>query len=333
MKLSVNDLIMHYGDATIEQTISHSATLALHLDELAYERVWYAEHHYSPIMLSCSPEVIIPYIASKTKRIKVGSGGIMLNHYSAFKVAELFTFLSHIFPGRIDLGVGRSTSGPLIDRALDRSSSENHHEDYECQINDLINWLHKGFPANHIFKDLSLKSNHPPQISILGSSVNSSEMAAKFSVPYVFADFFQPQVSKIAIDKYKNSFIPSPITGLTQSHTMIGYRFVAAEKIEELPRLLAPLYIMRDQLLRGTFNTLMDPDKAIRKYSNQISIEEEFSFGNGSPVIMIGTFEQISDRILKKTKFLGADEIILQDFVLDPKIRINGYKYFEKSLN
>ena len=167
-------------------------------------------------LLACTaPEVLLARIGAETSRIRIGSGGIMLPHYSAYKVAEVFRTLYALYPGRVDLGIGRAPGGgPLEAHALRRERRQRPADDFEDQIAELLSFLDRDFPAEHPFSQLTVSPYMPgvPEVWMLGSSMWSAEAAAQFGLPYAFAHFFSPVHTRAAIKHYTESFRASQHT-------------------------------------------------------------------------------------------------------------------------
>src|ERR1700709_2855837 len=184
------------GDA-----LRNSIDLAQHVESLGYERYWIAEHHGTPILASAAPEVLIGGLAAATSRIKVGSGGVMLPHYSPLKVAEVFSMLSALYPSRIDLGIGRA---PGSDRetmfALQRDRRQMSPDDFPEQLAELLAYLEDDFPDGHPLARLAALPGgaEKPEVWLLGSSPQSAIGAGELGLPYVFADFINPAGAEIA---------------------------------------------------------------------------------------------------------------------------------------
>src|SRR5690625_4951444 len=179
MKLSIVDLSCILPGETRHDTFLHSIEMAQHAERLGYTRYWVAEHHGGEIGAGRAPEVLIAALGAHTSTIRLGSGSVLLNHYSPYKVAEVFCTLNELYPGRIDLGAGRATTGPVIDFALQQDRSKQFRANSDEQIAELVAWLDNGFPKGHPF------SSHPiltidslPELHVLGSSSWSAGAAA-----------------------------------------------------------------------------------------------------------------------------------------------------------
>ena len=180
---------------------------------MAIERYWIAEHHATGAFASPAPEVLIARVGAETSHIRVGSGGVMLPHYSPMKVAETFRVLHALYPGRIDLGIGRAPGGsPLDSFALRRDrSAQPTEDDFPKQLLELIAFLHGGFRPDHAFSRIELSPAMPgsPEVWLLGSSMWSAAAAAQLGLPYAFAHFIDPTHTRAAIEYYRSHFIRS----------------------------------------------------------------------------------------------------------------------------
>jgi luciferase family oxidoreductase group 1 len=220
LRLSVLDQSPVPAGSTPSQALANSLSLAQHVDALGYTRLWYSEHHAMDLLACTAPEILITRAAAATSRIRVGSGGIMLPHYSALKVAEVFRTLHAMFPGRIDLGIGRAPGGGQLEAyALRRNRTGPVPDDFPQQLAELRAFLH---PERWAESDTGANANHPfarirvapdalgaPDIWLLGSSMWSAVTAAQQGLPYAFAHFFSPLQTRQAIEYYQRNFVPS----------------------------------------------------------------------------------------------------------------------------
>ena len=217
LRLSVLDQSPVPAGSTPSQALANSLDLARHVDRLGYTRLWYSEHHAMDLLACTAPEILIARAAAETTRIRVGSGGIMLPHYSAFKVAEVFRTLHAMFPNRIDLGIGRAPGGGQLEAyALRRNRKAPVPDDFPQQLAELRAFLHpERFPAlpaePHAFANIRVAPDAPgaPDIWLLGSSMWSAVTAAQQGLPYAFAHFFSPIQTRQAIEYYQQNFVPS----------------------------------------------------------------------------------------------------------------------------
>ena len=210
MRLSVLDQSPVSEGSTGAQALHNTLDLARLADRLGYHRYWVAEHHGTPMLASTSPEVLIGPVASATERIRVGSGGVMLPHYSPFKVAEAFSVLAGLYPGRIDLGLGRAPGTDLAtSHALQRDRRQAAPDDFPQQLAELLAYLEDALPENHPFARLTALPGLPerPEVWMLGSSPQSAIWAGELGLPYSFADFINPGGAEIAA-LYRDKFAP-----------------------------------------------------------------------------------------------------------------------------
>ena len=205
-RLSVLDQSPIAAGSTGGDALRRSIDLARHVESLGYHRYWVAEHHGTPMLACAAPEVLIGPIADATTKLRVGSGGVMLPHYSPLKVAETFSMLSGLFPDRIDLGLGRAPgSDPLTAFALQRDRRQPSPDDFPEQLTELLAYLHGALPSRHQFAKLSLLPGRPalPDVWLLGSSPQSGIWAAELGLPYAFADFINPHGAEI-VARYRD---------------------------------------------------------------------------------------------------------------------------------
>src|SRR3954453_18364336 len=237
--------------------LHNTLDLARRCDELGYHRYWLAEHHGGPMLAGPAPEVLIGPVASATQRIRVGSGGVMLPHYSPFKVAEAFSVLAALYPDRIDLALGRASgTDPLTTFALQRDRTKAMPDDFPQQLAELLAHLEDDLPEDHpsgrLPRYLPPPPREPPPCGgrrrslpgrpqapepwLLGSSPQSAIWAAQLSLPYAFADFINPEGASIA-RSYQEQFADGGRT--PRPHTLVCAWVLCAETDEEAQRLAA----------------------------------------------------------------------------------------------
>jgi luciferase family oxidoreductase group 1 len=237
--LSVVDQSPIRKGGTPSEALWESVRLAQHAENVGYSRYWVAEHHNSNSFAGTSPEILIGQIAAQTVAIRIGSGGVMLSHYSALKVAEQFSVLGSLYPGRVDLGIGRAPgSDGLTAAALAYPRPQmNVERDFPQMIEDLMGFLHGGLKESHPLAGIKAQPGDPdgtgPDVWLLGSSDYSARLAAAMGLPFSFADFFGntgehgPQVADI----YRNEFRPSEF--LSEPRFNVGVQVICAATEEE----------------------------------------------------------------------------------------------------
>ena len=234
MRLSVLDQIPITAGGDGAQAIRETFALAELTDQLGYERYWLAEHHNTTALACPAPEVMIPQVAARTQRIRVGSGGVMLSHYSPLKVAEAFHVIEAMHPGRIDLGVGRAPgSDGRTARALAHGPGALGIEHYPEQLMDLYGYLAGDLPAEHPFRGVRAtpEVSGMPELWLLGSSTVSATYAAELGWAFSFAHFISPEGGEAVIRNYRERFRPSP--GLERPRANMGVSVTCAETEEE----------------------------------------------------------------------------------------------------
>jgi luciferase family oxidoreductase group 1 len=325
MKLGVLDQVFIAEGRTASDALAESARLAQAAEKLGYARFWVSEHHGMPALAFSSPEVLIAHLAAATSRIRVGSGGIMLPHYSAYKVAENFRLLEALHPGRIDLGLGRAPGGmPLSTRALQQNKRVDVDQ-YPQQVLDLIGYLHEATPAGHPFEGLLAAPSIPtaPEIWLLGSSGDSARFAAILGTSYAFAEFFGTPGGEEAVRYYREHFEPNTVLE-ERPRAMIATMAICAETEEEANRLA----VSSDLLFLGI--------RTGRERKNLPSVETAMHYPYTELDLelirqirqrrVIGTPAQVKEQLLRLGEAYQADEILLNTPVHDPEARIRSYE-------
>jgi luciferase family oxidoreductase group 1 len=270
LRLSVLDQSPIAEGSTGAQAMRNSIDLAQLAEDAGYQRYWVAEHHGTPMLAGASPEVLIGQIAAATSRLRVGSGGVMLPHYSPLKVAETFSMLSGLFPGRIDLGIGRAAgTDPTTAFALQRDRRHGPPDDFPEQLAELLAYLDDRVPAGHPFARLAKTlpgAPEAPDVWLLGSSPQSGLWAAELGLPYAFADFIHPVGAEIAA-RYRAEFVPSE--RLAAPRVIVAGSVVCADTDAEAERLAASVRMAITLLHRGQFVPVPPVDTALRFLSAQ----------------------------------------------------------------
>jgi luciferase family oxidoreductase group 1 len=322
MRLSVLDQSPISAGSTGPDALANTLDLARLADELGYHRYWVAEHHGGPMLAGPAPEVLIGPIAAATRRIRVGSGGVMLPHYSPLKVAEAFSLLSGLFPGRIDLGLGRASgTDPMTTYALQRDRRQAAPDDFPEQLSELLAYLEDDLPADHPFARLARSlPGRPegPEPWLLGSSPQSAIWAAQLGLPYAFADFINRDGAGIATD-YQRRFDPG--VRLAAPRTAVATWALAADSEEEAWRLTASSRMAMAMLRRGRLIPVPPVEQALRFLAS----EGEPVVG-GSRRITAGTPEQVRAGVETIAHQYGADEVIVVTITYDHAARRRSYE-------
>lgn len=330
MRLSLVDTAQVTAGQSAIEALDATAQLAALADRLGYTRYWLAEHHGAGrTNASSAPEVLIARVASVTTRIRVGSGAVLLNHHSAFRVAETFRLLHSLFPGRIDLGIGRANGLPAVDLALQRDRSRlSRLDDYGDQIVEILAWFDRAFPDGHPFADTDLFPGVAgnPEPWILGSTPSSARLAGQLGLPYCFAGFINPRGVRPALDLYRQSFQPSRFsTGVDEPHTMVGVNVTCAETEAEAARLRASVELFYHRLFRGVFGDGMPlPDASVAELG-ELPEPTRYVPGDWARSISAAP-DRLRDMLETMAAEVGADELILQDLIAQPSDRQRSYE-------
>src|SRR3954462_530001 len=264
LRLSVLDQSPISEGMTGSQALRNTIDLAQLADRLGYHRYWVAEHHGGPMLAGPSPEALIGPIASATRDIRVGSGGVMLPHYSPFKVAETFSVLAGLYPGRIDLGLGRAAgTDPMTTHALQRDRSTAMPDDFPEQLAELLAYFEGTIPVSSPLARLArVLPGRPetPEPWLLGSSPQSAIWAGELGLPYAFADFINPGGAEIAA-LYRESFEPGRIE---TPRTVVAAWALAAGTDEEAQRLPSSAKMAFTMPRRGRLIEVPPPETALR---------------------------------------------------------------------
>ncbi|MGV8963567.1 MAG: LLM class flavin-dependent oxidoreductase [Candidatus Saccharimonadaceae bacterium] len=329
MKLSIVDLSTVIPGESRHQALMNSIEVAQHIEKLGFDRIWVAEHHGSASIAGRAPEILIAAIAAKTSTIKVGSGSVLLNHYSPFKVAEVFCTLNELYPNRIDMGIGRATTGPVTDFALQQDRSKKFQSDSNQQILELIAWLNNSFPEDHPFTKTRVHTiDSLPELYLLGSSPWSASAASQLGLRYVFAGFINQKGTREIIDKYRSDFKPSDTpSGIKSPQVSLAVHVVCADSEEEARKQTAPIRVMYRNLAKGIMDVpLPTPDDAVKELGG-LPTTGEYIPGSGIPPrFIVGTAEQVHEQLTQLRADLSVNEIIIQDMMTDHAARLRSYE-------
>ncbi|MDH6368799.1 luciferase family oxidoreductase group 1 [Paenibacillus sp. PastF-3] len=306
--ISVLDQSPIYPGETPEEAFQHTIKLAQLSEELGFRRFWVSEHHDSEQVAGSSPEVLIAHLLAKTERIRIGSGGIMLQHYSPYKVAENFNVLATLAPGRVDLGVGRAPGGlPRSTQALQQERTES--PSLTDKIIELEKYVHNRLEENHPLAGLKAGPlpGIPPELYVLGASVGSAEIAAELGLPYVFSLFINSDktVALDAIRAYRSGFVSSQGR---QPQAIIALALVVAETEEEAKELAGAHKLIRIQLASGkklTVGTREQAEEFARQSNEAYTIEEL------EPEITKGTKNSVREQLSALSEAFGIEEFII----------------------
>lgn len=333
LQLGVLDQVYISEGRTAYDALQEATRLAQWTEKLGYRRYWVSEHHAFPAIAFSSPEVLVSHLAAATSSIRVGSGGVMLPHYSAYKVAENFRLLEALHPGRIDLGLGRAPGGmPLATRALQENKYV-HIDDYPRQVMDLIGYLYNALPKGHKFEKLLACPDIPtaPEIWLLGSSDESAKIAAMLGTNYAFAEFFGTPGGEAAISYYKQHFSPNSHFKEDQPRAMIAVIAICAETEEEANQLA----LSSDLLFLGirTGRDLPYLPSVATAQSYNYSEMERIMVAEIRSRRVIGTPEQVKEKLLNLATRYNVEEILINSPIHDEEKRRHSYELIAQAFD
>ncbi len=318
--LSVLDLAPVRAGATATDALREAVDLAQHTERLGYLRYWFAEHHGMASIASSSPEILIEHIASKTSRLRVGSGGIMLPNHSPLRVAEAFHTLAALHPGRIDLGLGRA---PGTDPATSRALRPFDGEQFPELLRELLALSRRTFPADHPFGSVRVVPGDVPlpPIWVLGSSGAMASFAGSLGLGYSFARHFSPNPPQPAIRAYRGSFVPSE--QFPSSHVILGVSVICAPTEEEAEYHAASTDLAWVRLHRREFTPLPSPEEA---QAYQYSPQERVIVEANRQRHFIGTPFKVASTIRNLVNDTGVDEIMVTSMMYGREARFRAYE-------
>ncbi|MCH7322045.1 LLM class flavin-dependent oxidoreductase [Solibacillus sp. MA9] len=329
MKISILDQVPISKGMTSTEALSNSVKIAQLGDELGYERMWFAEHHNTTTLASSAPEVTAAYIAAKTERIRVGTGGIMMMHYSPFKVAEVFKTLSALAPGRVDFGAGRAPGGDMpAMTALASGRRPDLTEQYE-KLDVILRLMNEQRTGEAVYDNVVATpfKVQLPEAWLLGSSGQSARQAGAAGLGYSFAQFFNGQMSKSIFDDYRSSFQPSYY--MEKPKIITTYAVSVAATADEAEYYSMPMQISRLNLMRGKLLNVMSPEEA-----NDYPLTEmdKMLLEQNRHLMLIGSAEDVAAKILEEQAEYGFDEAMINSNLYSIEQRINSYTLLAKQL-
>jgi len=365
LRLSVLDQSPVPAGFTPSDALANSLELAQHADHLGYTRLWYSEHHAMDLLACTAPEILIARAAAATQRIRVGSGGIMLPHYSPLKVAEVFRTLHAMFPNRIDLGIGRAPGGGQLEaHALKRDRDAPPKDDFLQQLSELRaflhpeRWeLHKDARGPHPYSRIRVAPDAPgaPDIWLLGSSMWSAVTAAQEGLPYAFAHFFSPTHTRQAIEYYQRNFIPQPttshssnLTPQTSSETRttpeatLAIGVICADTDAEAHHLHASVRLLQRRIRMDDRRPIATPEDALIELRETPTAPNPLiPFTAGSldapedtewPRYLIGTPGKVALQLRNLATDLNLTELIINTITHSHQARLRSYTLLAKEM-
>lgn len=330
MKWSILDQAPIAWNGTPQEALQNMASSAILAEELGYHRFWIAEHHNTPSLASSAPEISLAYLAGKTSKIRLGTGGTMMMHYSPYKMAEVFKTLSAYAPGRIDFGAGRAPGG---DRASIFALSEGRAPLTEGLYEKLEHTIQLFLDeeCNHPIYDQVIaqpQGVEPPMPFMLGSTGNSAVKAAKMGLPYAYVHFFTGELDPTILEMYREHFIPSAFC--KEPYVLVCYYVTVGHTQEEANFQGFPSDISRMQLHRGVLKRRMSPEMA---QVFPLSDTERAFIKQMEGWHIKGTVQDVANYLKTQAKELQLDEVMICSIPHDYDYKLWEYTELIKELN
>ena len=302
--------------------IASMVDLAQAVEGMGYTRYWIAEHHNSPTLVSSATSILIKHTLEHTEKIRVGSGGIMLPNHAPLVVAEQFGTMAVIYPGRVDLGLGRAPGTDMrTASALRRSKSDSLYT-FPEDVQSLLGYFGPEEKQGHVKAYPGVGTSVP--IYILGSSTDSAYLAAKLGLPYAFASHFAPQQMEMAMMIYREKFQPSEY--LSEPYMMVCLNVIATETDEEARRELTTMQQFFQNVVRGTSKPLQPP---VDSMEDVWMPHEKDAAQSMSRLTFLGSKESVRDQYNRFQKAYNVDEIMVVSYIFDPDKQKRSYQIFK----
>jgi luciferase family oxidoreductase group 1 len=332
MRLSVLDQSPVRSDGTAADAVAETIALAKACERLGYHRYWLAEHHNTKSFAGSAPEVLIARVAAETKTIRVGSGGVMLTHYSPLKVAEQFRMLEILSPGRIDLGLGRAPgTDQRTAQALQAGPQGWGIDAFPSQVHLLRQFLDdaagQSLPDDHPYRGIHASPMGPtrPEMWLLGSGIHSAVYAGELGLPFAHAHFISAEGSEEAVENYRHRFKPS--SWCERPRLAMGVAALAAETEEDARKLSASRNLWVVRLLTGRPIAFPPPEEALDyPYTDQ----EKALLENIEARSTVGTPDVVKKKLTALAERHGAEELVIVTITYDAKSRTRSYELLAK---
>ena len=319
ISISALDLAPIRAEGGVQQALHNSLALARHVEQLGFTRFWVAEHHNMDGIASSATSVLIGYLAAGTSRIRVGAGGVMLPNHSPLVIAEQFGTLETLYPGRIDLGLGRAPGTDLLTARALRRERSGSADDFPAEVEELQGYLGARVPGQQVIAIPGCGTQVP--LWLLGSSLFSAQRAGIKGLPYAFASHFAPRLMHEAIRVYRNHFKPSAV--LDKPYVMLGVPLIAADTDAQAEYLATSSYLRILALIRGQ-SLLQQPP--VDSMDGRWSAQERQAVGEFLGLAMIGGPQKIRARLELLLEQTGADELIFTGDMYEFADRLRSYE-------
>jgi luciferase family oxidoreductase group 1 len=330
LKLGVVDQSPVRTGGTAADAVRETLELARLTERLGYARYWLAEHHSTNSFAGSSPAVLIPAVAAATREMRIGSGGVMLSHYSPLQVAENFRMLETLFPGRIDLGVGRAPGGDgRTTLALQYGRGGVGIENFPRQVEDLIGWTTDGFQEGHPWRRVRAMPRAPtaPQLWMLGSGGSSAFYAAQQSCGYSFAQFISGEDGAPLVRQYRDRF--QPTDRMPAPMASVGLGVICADTQDEAQRLSSSMELWRRRIMRGRDRGIPSPDEALAEMGGAWTPPR---LGEDGARMIAGDPAQVRDELHRIATRYGVDELMIVTVTHAWQARARSYELIAEAM-
>jgi len=322
MRLSILDQSPVISGQDASRAVAETLALARRAEELGYERYWLAEHHAIAALADPCPEVLLARLGAETRRMRVGTGGVLLPYYSAFRTAETFRMLEALYPGRVDLGIGRAPGG---DAATARAVGGGRFPDadrFPEQVWELVGLLEDSLPDGHPLKRLRLQpeTRTSPEVWLLGSSSYSGALAAQLGLAFAFAHFINPRGGDAVARRYREEFQPA---GGRQPRVIVCTFAICGETDEDAERLAAPIDLRRLHMALNIDSLVPTAEEAA---AHRYSAEEQRYVTEQRARAVIGGQERCRREIEAMAERYAADEVMILTITGDYASRLRSYE-------
>jgi luciferase family oxidoreductase group 1 len=330
-RLSVLDLSPVSSGSSSREALHNTLDLARLAEDLGYTRYWLAEHHNTPLIASSAPEVMIGAVANATRRIRVGSGGMMLPNHAPLHVAETFRVLEALHPGRVDLGLGRAPgTDPITTLALRRSREAMSADDFPVRLEELLGFLDGEFPENHPFERIrAMPDDVPvPEIWLLGTSDFSAELAAMLGLRYAYAHHIVPESALTSLRIYNENFRPS--RHLAAPESLLGMSVLCAETDERAAELARPMELTLLRFRSGKMGRFPTVEEAT---DYPYTPEERYVISRGRERFFAGSPARVRKHITDLAAKTGVHEIMITTMAHEHADRRRSYELLAEAFS
>jgi len=320
MFLSILDSLEIPTQGGSSQTFRNAIELAQLGDELALRRYWLTEHHGFPTEACPAPDILAGAIAAATSRIRVGVGGMLLNRHSPYRIAQSFRTLAALYPGRIDLGIGRSAPGINAERVFVRETGTGQYDHAE-RVGELLHWLSTRTSDDDTFAGVRILPDQPagPSPWLLAASLGTGELAAALGLPLAASGFHRPEITAEIARTYSAGFRPSEFeAGVSEPASLVAVICIAAETQEEAEHLAMPMRMLLDlrQHHRVSLPSMPTVEEAMAHFGGMVPAEQE-----DWPMRVVGSYAQVADKLRRMGRESGVDEVIVRPFTTNVEAR------------